>query len=262
MALDGTRWPGQPLSIPVSVPPRTPEEQGQRARRRAQSEGPSGKSLAKEFGVWLLVALVLSWLLKTFLLQVFFIPSGSMEDTLQVGDRVVVNELVPGPFDLHRGDIVVFRDSAGWLAAPATSAPSNPIIGGARNALQFIGLLPDPSDEHLIKRVIGLPGDTVSCCDAQGRLMVNGKSIDETYLKPGEKPSMMNFQVTVPVGSLWVMGDNRGHSGDSRFHQNDGNGGFVPIDEVVGVAFAIVWPLDRATILSNPGDVFSAVSSP
>jgi signal peptidase I len=203
-------------------------------------------------------ALVLSIVIKTFLVQAFYIPSGSMEDTLHVGDRVLVNKLVPGPLDLHRGDVVVFRDPGGWLHPGGDDSPQG-WQGVASDVLIFIGLLPQDSGEHLIKRVIGLPGDTVECCDAQGRLEVNSVSLDEPYLAAGAQPSELEFSVVVPEDSLWVMGDNRQNSQDSRYHQADPGGGSIPIDNVVGVAFLNVWPLDRWAVLHNPGETFAEV---
>jgi signal peptidase I len=137
------------------------------------------------------------------------------------------------------------------------------LAAAAIRALTFVGVLPSDSGEHLIKRVIGLPGDTVECCDAQGHLIVNGRPIDEVaYLKAGEQPSGSPFKIVVPEGRLWVMGDNRGGSADSRAHPQDGHQGTVAIDDVVGRAFVLVWPGDRFAWLSNPGAVFEGVPQP
>ncbi len=201
-------------------------------------------------------ALVLSLLIKTFLAQAFFIPSASMQDTLVEGDRVVVSKLTPGVFDLKRGDIVVFRDPGGWLGPGAGDESAGSAL---TDVLTFVGLLPADAGEHLIKRVIGLPDDTVECCDAQGRIRVNGSPIDEPYLKPGSVPSESTFSVIVPEDRLWVMGDNRQNSQDSRAHLGRPGGGTVPIDEVVGRAVLTMWPLDRVTALRNPADTFEAV---
>lgn len=215
----------------------------------------------RETVVVLAMALTLSFIVKTFLIQAFFIPSESMEDTLLVGDRVVVSKLTPGPFELRRGDIVVFEDPGGWLS-PTPEANHGPVLNGVRDALMFVGLLPDTSEGHLIKRVIGMPGDHVQCCDAEGRLLVNGEPIDETpYLRPGVAASDMEFNITVPSGRMWVMGDNRSDSSDSRYHDpaGDGSQGSVPLDLVVGKAVVTVWPFDRMSGLSGHGDVFSEV---
>ncbi|WP_432572739.1 signal peptidase I [Kineococcus sp. SYSU DK005] len=199
------------------------------------------------------VALVVSLVVKTFLLQAFYIPSQSMERTLDIGDRVVVSKLTPGPFALHRGDVVVFADPGGWLAA--TPEPQRSPLGAvAADVLTFVGLLPEDSDDHLIKRVIGLPGDHVVCCDAQGRTTVNDVAVDErAYLYPGAEPSLDEFDVTVPAGRLWVMGDNRAESADSRYNRQKEYDGFVPLDHVVGRAYAVVWPLPHAAWLGTPG---------
>jgi signal peptidase I len=210
------------------------------------------------------MALLLSLLIKTFLVQAFFIPSTSMENTLLVGDRVLVSKLTPGIFELHRGDIVVFKDPGGWLGAEESVPPDEQSGMGAtvRNALSFVGLLPQDAGEHLIKRVIGVGGDHVQCCDAKGRVEVNGVPIDETgYLFPGAAPSEKEFDVTVPYGYLWVMGDNRPVSADSRLHRALNNG-MVPAHDVVGKAFVIVWPFDRAGGLGVPAGVFGRVPQP
>ena len=216
-------------------------------------ERPPGAALfaaVREIALVLVIALGLSLLIKTFLVQAFFIPSVSMEDTLLVGDRVLVSKLTPGPFELKRGDIVVFADSGKWLP-PSDHASQGSIRDGIRSGLMFVGLLPADSDEHLIKRVIGLPGDKVACCDAKHRVTVNGKGIDEPYLYPGDAPSDEAFSITVPAGRLWVMGDHRSDSADSRAHP-DSFGGTIPLSDVVGKAFVKVWPLDRIGTLPNP----------
>lgn len=215
-------------------------------------------SWLRETVIIVVSALVLSMLIKTFLVQSFYIPSGSMEDTLEVGDRVLVSKLTPGPFEIHRGDVVVFKDPGGWLS-PTAGVERTGWSGAVADALTFVGLMPQDSGEHLIKRVIGLAGDTVACCDAQGRLTVNGIPLDEPYLAPGAEPSEMEFSVVVPEGRLWVMGDNRQNSQDSRYKQGDPGGGAIPRANVVGVAFVTLWPLDRWTVLRNPGATFAEV---
>lgn len=206
-------------------------------------------------------ALVLSLLIKTFLAQAFYIPSESMEDTLVRNDRVLVSLLEPGPIDLERGDVVVFRDPGGWLDPSVVPQPSG-LSKAVVDVLTFVGVLPQDAGEHLIKRVIGMPGDRVVCCDAQGRITVNGAPLDETYLPEGTEPSTLTFDVTVPEGRIWVMGDNRGFSQDSRYHQDLAGGGTVSMDVVVGRAVLLFWPLDRFGTLSNYPDVFADVPSP
>jgi signal peptidase I len=216
--------------------------------------------LVREVVLVLVIALGLSLLIKTFLVQAFFIPSPSMETTLIRGDRVLVNKLTPGPFSLHRGDVIVFSDPGGWLT-PTASTPEGPIRDGIRSTLTFVGLLPSNSDEHLIKRVIGLPGDKVACCDSKGRVTVNGQGIDEPYVFAGDDPSDKTFSVTVPAGHLWVMGDHRSVSQDSRYHPDLDNG-MVPISDVVGKAFIKVWPTSRFGLLHNPKSTFATVPAP
>jgi signal peptidase I len=170
---------------------------------------------------------------------------------------VLVSKLTPGVTDLKRGDIVVFSDSGKWLPASAKVSEGR-VRDGIRSGLIFVGLLPADSDEHLIKRLIGLPGDKVVCCDADGRVTVNGTPIDEPYLYPGNEPSADPFSITVPAGRLWVMGDHRNDSADSRSHPNS-FGGTIPESDVVGRAFVKVWPLDRFGLLRNPQSTFKAV---
>ena len=211
----------------------------------------------REVLIVMTLAMALSLLVKTFLVQPFHIPSGSMEDTLIKDDRVLVSKLTPGPFALQRGDIVVFTDPDHWLGdvAPVERSP-------LRSALIFLGLVPDDSHEHLIKRVIGLPGDHVTCCTAGGQITVNGSPITEPYIKPGDSPGggRSAFDIVVPAEKVWVMGDHRSDSADSRLH-DDGTGalGSVPMEDIHGKAILIVWPLGRWTGLSLAPDVFAAV---
>lgn len=231
---------------------------------------PDDESASQRFGrqAWgwvrelltiIVIAVVLSFLIKTFLFRAFFIPSGSMENTLQIQDRIFVNLLVPEPFALKRGDVVVFKDTQGWL--PPEPASDNPVswIG---EVATFIGLAPDNSQQHLVKRVIGMPGDKVACCNADGKLTVNGQPIDEPYLYPGAAPSDTSFEVTVPEGHLWVMGDHRNNSQDSRYHNSFDGTGFVPIADVEGRAIVIAWPVTHWGILGNYPDVFKDVPAP
>ncbi len=218
----------------------------------------SGGALLRETAVILVSALILSLVIKTFLFQAFYIPSASMRDTLVQGDRVLVTKLAPGPLDVHRGDAVVFKDPGGWLP-PVVPTEQSALRDRVTQVLTYVGLLPQDSGEHLIKRIIGLPGDHVASDGEGGPVTVNGVPLDEPYLRPGSVPSEVEFDVVVPEGSLWVMGDNRQNSQDSRYHLGDPGGGSVPVDNVVGVAFVTVWPADRFTLLRNPGATFDAV---
>ncbi|GAB4100283.1 signal peptidase I [Sinomonas halotolerans] len=209
----------------------------------------------KEIGIIVAVSVILSFLIKTFLFKAFYIPSESMVPTLEENDRIFVNLLVPRAFPLERGDVVVFRDSKGWLPA-APQNGTNPV----QEALEFVGLLPDTSEQHLIKRVIGLPGDRVVCCDADSRITVNGAPLTEPYVNPAEVPRPVAFDVTVPEGTVWVMGDNRNHSSDSRFHDEAQPGsGFISISDLEGKAAVIAWPLNRLRALDNYPDTFAGV---
>jgi len=224
---------------------------------RSEPKAPSPLFLwLKEVATVVVIAVVLSFLIKTFLFRAFYIPSESMVNTLDVNDRIFVNLLVPEPFALSRGDVVVFRDTKGWLTP--TAAKSEGPFTWVQDGLTFVGLLPDNSEQHLVKRVIGLPGDHVICCDASGKLTINGSAIDEAYVNHAETPQIRNFDVVVPQGKVWVMGDNRNHSADSRSHL-DSNGGFIDIPDIEGKAAVIAWPLNRVTALDNYPDVFRNV---
>lgn len=208
-------------------------------------------------------AIIISVGIKTFLVRSFYIPSGSMENTLQIDDRIIVNQLVPGLVPLQRGDVVVFQDPGGWLP-PQPEAASNPVARGIDWVLTAIGLSASDSNDHLIKRVIGLPGDTVACCNELGQMEVNGVPLDEPYLKLGDgvtKASGLDFAVTVPADSLWVMGDNRYASADSRLNQDKPGKGFVPIENLVGRAVVITWPSSHWGWLDNFPSTFSGIES-
>ncbi len=197
-------------------------------------------------------AIVLSLLIKTFLLQAFYIPSGSMGDTLQVDDRIVVQKWSYWSGDVHRGDIVVFDDPASWLGEEDGQAPSNPVS----KSLALIGLY--PAGGHLVKRVVGVGGDRVSCAD--GAVVVNGDSlIEDSYVTRTRQGCRGQWQVEVPTDRLWVLGDNRDHSADSRAHLGDPGGGFIPVDDVVGKVFVVVWPPKHWGFIHRP-DVFDAAS--
>jgi signal peptidase I len=238
------------------------------------------RSFLRELPLLVAVAFVLALLIKHFLIQAFYIPSGSMEQTLMVGDRVLVNKL---PYDFrgpHRGEIVVFNGLDNFDEGVTFAKPSNPISKALRALSNTIGL-GAPDERDYIKRVIGVAGDHVMCCDAQGRVVVTPKggtpaSLDEPYLYENDKTDTRYFcaagtgrqlcppgavGVEVPKGRLWVMGDHRGNSSDSRFHLNDANHGTVPENKVVGRAFAVVYPLSHFGWLHVPS-AFSHVALP
>lgn len=195
-------------------------------------------------------AVVIAFLLRMFVVQVYQIPSGSMTETLQVGSRIAVNRLPGLGKQVERGDVVVFQDDLGWL--PTLDANSrNPLT----RVGEFLGVVPADGEQVLVKRVIGVGGDTVECCSTAGKLMVNGVEIDEPYAKgsPG-----MGFEVTVPEGSLWVMGDNRANSADSLYHYMQGDQAFVSQDSVIGRAMWEIWPIDQWSSLGDR-DIFVGV---
>jgi len=202
----------------------------------------------------LAVALVLAIVIKAFFMQAFYIPSASMNDTLVENDRILVQKVSYwGGGSPQRGDVVVFADPGGWLDASESRAPG----GAMARLLETFGLY--PTGGHLVKRVIGVGGDEVKCCDAQGRITVNGVPLNEqSYLARGEQPSLIHFDVKVEPGYLWVQGDNRSNSADSRVHLGEPGGGQVPADDVVGKVFAVVWPFGHAKLLRTPA-TFDAV---
>jgi signal peptidase I len=234
-------------------PDERPEERPVRPWQRTEAEDTGGKRKRplpfwQELTILLVIALLLAVAIKQFFLQAFYIPSGSMSDTLVYKDRILVEKVSYwGSGTPQRGDIVVFSDPGGWLDESESPQPRNAVA----KALELVGLF--PSGGHLVKRVIAVGGDTVSCCDRHGRVRVNGTPLHErSYLQPGEKPSLISFRERVPKGYLWVMGDNRSQSADSRVHLGDPGGGFVPVDDVVGKVVAVIWPLDHAKILTRP----------
>ncbi len=222
------------------------------------------KLFIRDIVLILVAAIIISVGIKTFLIRSFYIPSASMENTLQINDRIIVNELVPNLVAVQRGDVVVFKDPGGWLDPQAPQPKQNGFAAAIDWMLSVVGLSAPDSNDHLIKRVIGLPGDTVACCNNLGQMTVNGIPLDEPYLKlpPGvTRASGIDFKVVVPKNSLWVMGDNRYDSKDSRYNTTTPSKGFVPMDEVVGRAFIISWPASRWTWLDDYPEVFDSVGS-
>nr|WP_225838539.1 signal peptidase I [Streptomyces sp. NK08204] len=222
------------------------------------------RSAVREIPLLIGVAVLIALVLKTFLVQAFVIPSGSMEQTIRIGDRVLVDKLTPwfgsGP---ERGDVVVFHDPGGWLKDEQTAKKHEPVVvKQLKEGLTFIGLLPSDNEKDLIKRVIGVGGDHVKCCDAKGRVTVNGVPLAEgDYLYPGTSPASTPFDITVPKGRLWVMGDHREDSADSRAHQDTPYGGTVSEDSVIGRAMVIGWPIGHWTRLKEPKTFASVVNS-
>jgi signal peptidase I len=218
------------------------------------------RSFWRELPVLVVIALVIALVIKTFVVQAFFIPSSSMEDTLDIGDKVLVNKLVYHLRPIEPGDIIVFNGAGSWVPEPAPGpASSDPLVRLYDATLDplfhsIAGLFGTvPGQEDFIKRVIGVPGDHVACCNAAGDVTVNGVALHEqSYLYPGNPPSMQSFSVTVPPGRLWVMGDHRDVSYDSRGHMEDPGDGTIPENMVIGRAFMIIWPPSRWRILQIP----------
>jgi signal peptidase I len=211
---------------------------------------PRKGSLLRELPILVVVALAVSLVIKSFLVQFFYIPSGSMENTLQVNDRVAVNKLPFFSKSIKRGDVVVFRDPDNWLPEPYT-ADGNRYLAKAKVGLVAVGVLPNPAKQYLVKRVIGVAGDKVECCADSTKLMINGVEIDEPYIFAGNSPSDTKFNVTVPEGKVWVMGDHRSASSDSRFHQDDINQGMVPTSKVTGRVIGIIWPIKNFGLVGS-----------
>ena len=246
--------PAAKADLPPSYPP---PRRSRRARARSGSSPRRRRRWIPHRSTILVVVIViaLTALFKTFVIQWFEIPSGSMENTLEVGDEVAVT--MYDAQDLERGDVVVFTDPDHWLDVEDPAG----LRGVIRDTLVLIHLLPENTGHYLIKRVIGVAGDHI-VADGRGSLTVNGAPLDETYLKNGTSPSEVAFDVVVPEGFVWVMGDNRSNSADSRYHQDDAHGGFVPIDDVAGVAKVVVWPIGHWRGLGDGHEAFKDVPEP
>ena len=216
--------------------------------------------------VIIVIAALVSFIVKTFVVRSFYIPSASMEQTLLVNDRILVDELTPRWTGYERGDVVVFTDPGGWLPVKPQTPQRPGIVEWVDGLLNLIGLSSSDSEDHLVKRLIGLPGDHVVCCNSLGQVTINGAPIDElSYLNlPDGDTAASNepFDVTVPERSIWVLGDNRDRSQDARAHQDLPSGGFVPLDDVVGKAFLITWPLDRFGTIDGRHEIFNGVPDP
>jgi signal peptidase I len=223
----------------------SPEEaQGQVSKKKK----PSLFRSVVEFVVIVVIALALATGIRTFIAQPFFVPSGSMEQTLQIDDRVVAAKITTAISGVKRGEIMVFKDPGDWL--PPMEQSNDGWRSVLAKALTFVGLLPSDSGDDLVKRVIGIEGDQVACCNQDGQIVLNGIALDESSYINGPTDQIL-FDITVPKDSMFVMGDNRGNSADSRFHL-DQNNGAIPYENAVGRVFTVVWPLSRITIETIP----------
>jgi len=203
-------------------------------------------SIGRELITIVGTALILSILVRTFLIQAFYVPSASMEDTLQENDRIIVSKISTRLTGIDRGNVIVFHDPGGWLGEGFPNPYDTPV----GRVLQAIGIVPANSGNDLVKRVIGVANDKIECCDAQGRITVNGVGIDESYTKDGVTSDQVTFSVLVPEGNVFVMGDNRGNSEDSRFHL-DKNNGMIPVEEIIGRVAMRIWPVGRIGGIEN-----------
>jgi signal peptidase I len=241
----------------VEREPTSHARRGRFSRRRPAGAQPKKGSLLRELPVLLLIAFVLALVVKTFFVQAFFIPSGSMEKTLHgcpgcTGDRVLVNKVPYWFGSPSPGDIVVFKGPDTWAPEVNVAAPSNPVSGALLWLGRAVGVAP-PSEDDFVKRVIATAGQTVECCDAQGRVMVDGKPLTEPYIFENTPIQSRPFaKVTVPAGRLWVMGDHRSASADSREHVSDKYSGTIGVSDVIGKAAMIVWPVSRFGLLGSP----------
>jgi len=224
--------------------------------------GQSILSFVKDVVIIVLAALVVSFLIKTFLIRSFYIPTESMQHTLIRDDRIIVSQLTPDLIPINRGDVVVFVDPGGWLSVQQGVSEDDP-LSTVLNALSYVlGLSSADDNQHLVKRVVGIPGDVIVCCDELGAMTINGLPLAEPYvsLPSGvNKVSSDDFEVVVPKDSLWVMGDNRYNSADSRRNTDKPGGGFVPIKNVVGRAIVISWPAERWQWLGNYPETFVGI---
>jgi signal peptidase I len=249
MAAEPDAEPGAEAGEQAAAEPQPAEQETADSAESTDTVKRRKRSFWRDFAVIVVAALALTILLKAFIVQVFSIPSGSMENTLLPGDRILVSKVVYDFRPIARGDIVVFSGDGSW--DPPTRPPGNWFLRIWSDAVNLVGIAGPDTD--YVKRVIGVPGDHVVCCNSKGQVTVNGVALSESsYIFPGAAPSNQTFDITVPAGRLWVMGDNRGDSDDSRFRQNDPGNGTIPENEVVGRAFLIIWPFSRISDLPIP----------
>ena len=224
------------------------DSQDQEQPQMSTKKKPSFIRSVVEFVVIIVIALALATGIRTFIAQPFFVPSGSMEQTLQIDDRVIAAKITTEISGVKRGEIMVFKDPGDWL--PPMEQNNDGWRSVVAKVLTFVGLLPSDSGDDLVKRVIGIEGDQVACCNQAGQIVLNGVPLDESAYVNGPTDQVL-FDITVPKNSMFVMGDNRGNSADSRFHL-DQNDGAIPNENAVGRVIAVVWPLSRLTIETIP----------
>lgn len=234
-------------------------EPSRRAGARARAKKSGVLSSVLDWTVTIVIALIVAVLIKTFLVQPFFIPSASMHPTLMEDDKILVSKLHPGVLDLHRGDVIVFQDPGNWVGGNH----DRPLTSGQQfsKALSYVGLAPDPTENHLVKRLIGVGGDHIVCKERGGPMSVNGVELDETYIVPGNGACQVSFDVTVPEGKLWVMGDNRFNSADSSEHYARGEDPFVDESKVAGKAVLLFLPFEHWSTLKDGEKVFEKLNN-
>jgi len=244
------------MAVPAREPEPTPVPRVDGPGKHLRNRRRRSRSwiVAREFVIIIVLALALSALVRAVLIQAFYVPSASMEDTLVPSDRIVASKLTTRVAGVSRGEVVVFKDPSNWLAEPPPPPPG--WRGSVQQALTFIGLLPSDTGNDLVKRVIALGGDRVACCDSSGRIVLNGMPLDEDYIiGPTDQ---VRFDVEIPPDHMFVLGDNRGDSRDSRYHLNEMDGS-VPVDSIVGRVFLVIWPFDRVSLMPIPS-IFGAVN--
>ncbi len=228
--------------------PESPEGHGRHARDRSpRPQGGGALRWLRETAIIVVSALVLSALVRAFLVQAFYVPSASMEDTLLISDRIIASKITATMSGVSRGEVVVFKDPGDWLDDPPP--PPGGFRGALRQGLTFVGLLPSDTGKDLVKRAIAVGGDRVACCDVDGRIVLNGVPLVEDYIVG--PTDQVRFDLVVPDGSVFVMGDNRGNSRDSRYHLEENDGG-VPVGNVVGRVVLVVWPLQSFSTVPVP----------